>query len=776
MDILLQKQGLIRAYIKMEGIVQGIGFRPFILRLASELDLTGFVSNTPEGVDIEVQGSKELVNDFVDRIVKECPKMGMIDLWDITPLQTKKEEDFRIVDSRLSGVSTAGLPADLAMCDECKREVFDPQNRRYRYPFINCVACGPRYSIIERIPYDRGHTTMNKFLMCEECRNEFKDPLNRRFHAQPNACPVCGPQCALWDKEGNVIAARDEAVRQTAGKIKAGQIVAFKGLGGFQLMVDACDEGAVERLRRFKKREEKPFAVMFSSIDAVRAICICSEYEESWLTSVQAPIVLLRRKENAARDLASGIAPDNPLLGVMLPYTGLHHLLMNEMGRPIVATSGNLSDEPMCIDENEALQRIQDIADFFLVHNRPIARHMDDSILRVIGHKPCILRRARGFAPLPITVNEGTVDLIATGAFLKNTVAIKIKRRIFLSQHIGDLRTPQAIEAFDESLQSLRGIYPSEIRNYACDLHPDYFSSEFARKHSHNVFPIQHHHAHISACMAEHGLTNQVFGIAWDGTGLGDDQTIWGGEFMICTPQEYKRFGHFRYFKIPGGDQAMREPYKAAFGLLSEAFGCDNPVLNEFFGGYPPQDRKIWERMIRKDINSPWTSSVGRLFDAVSYLAGLGDHCAFEGQAAMKLEFAVDEGSGGEAYSFRIIEDTRTGQRICVVDWQLALEEMLNDIRRKMAPGKLAAKFHHTLVEIAVRMAVRAGQKDVVLSGGCFQNQYLTERIIERLEGEGLRPYWHNRVPPNDGGIALGQAYSVACRLAQERVELLNQK
>ncbi|MCS7197246.1 MAG: carbamoyltransferase HypF [Candidatus Bipolaricaulota bacterium] len=754
-----------RLKIIIHGAVQGVGFRPFVYRLATELNLTGWVLNSTQGVFIEVEGAKEQLEEFLRRLERDKPPRAFIQSLEASWLDPVGYAQFEIRHSDESGQKTAFILPDIATCPECLREIFDPNDRRYRYPFTNCTNCGPRFSIIEALPYDRPNTTMKIFPMCPECQAEYEDPTNRRFHAQPNACPKCGPHIELWDRQGTVLAQHDDALRKAAEAIRKGQIVAVKGLGGFHLICDAHNEASVRELRRRKHREEKPFALMYPSLEFVKAHCEVSELEERVLTSPEAPIVLLRRRESAP--LAPSVAPRNPYLGIMLPYTPLHHLLMAELGFPVVATSGNLSDEPICTNERDALTRLKEIADLFLVHNRPIARHVDDSIVRIVGGRELVLRRARGFAPLPIRISPSTSSLLgpgvrlAVGAHLKNTIALSVGSNVFISQHIGDLETAEAFEAFQRVIRDFEQLYDARPSLIAHDLHPDYLSTKYAQQCDLPQVGVQHHYAHVLACMTENELDGSVLGVSWDGTGYGLDGTIWGGEFLLATRESFTRVAHFRTFRLPGSEQAIREPRRSALGVLYELFGdgltreCADLALMESFSRH---ELKLLLTMLQKNLNSPVTSSAGRLFDAVAAIVGLRQMSRFEGQAAMELEFALHGVETNEHYVYPPPVPMEEGPGVrAILDWEPMIRAILDDVRAGVSVDKISAKFHNTLVEMIVAVAQRVGEERVVLTGGCFQNKYLTERAIARLREEGFRVYWHQRVPPNDGGIALGQ-------------------
>ncbi|WP_199247174.1 carbamoyltransferase HypF [[Phormidium] sp. ETS-05] len=746
----------LRCKITIKGAVQGVGFRPFVYRLATELSLPGWVNNSAEGVFIEIEGSQEPIELFLQRLETEKPPLALINTVETAWLEPVGYGEFEIRAS-VGGAKTAIVLPDISTCSQCLAEIFDPQNRRYLYPFTNCTNCGPRYSIVEALPYDRPHTTMKHFPMCPQCLQEYENPLNRRFHAQPNACPQCGPHLELWNERGEVLSQHHDALLAAAEGIKQGKILAMKGLGGFHLMVDGGNETAVQLLRSRKQRPEKPFALMYPSLAKVKQDCPVSEIEAKLLLSPEAPIVLLRRHSHS--NIAPGVAPGNPYIGVMLPYTPLHHLLMAELGFPVVATSGNLSDEPICTDETEAISRLQHIADVFLVHNRPIARAVDDSLVRELLNQPQILRRARGYAPLPISPSffglkpnyePSHPPILAVGAHLKNTIAIAIDNQIFLSQHIGDLATPQAFQAFQTTIASLSGIYDFQPAAVACDAHPDYISTQYATALEVPTVGVQHHYAHVLACMAENQIKPPVLGVAWDGTGYGEDDTIWGGEFILITDNSWQRVAHWRTFRLPGGEKAIKEPRRAALGLLYEIWGEDLFTRKDILPlqAFTPSELEIIKTMLRRNLNTPVTSSAGRLFDAVAAILGIRQTGSFEGQAAMELEFI----SG----PLQMTKDKgqRTNNQL---DWEPLVKTMLTELDQGVPVGVIAARFHHTLAEEICTVARQVGTEQVVLTGGCFQNQYLTVRTVERLREEGFSPYWHKLVPPNDGGICLGQ-------------------
>ncbi|XGV97902.1 MAG: carbamoyltransferase HypF [Leptolyngbya sp. BL-A-14] len=762
-----------RLHLVIQGAVQGVGFRPFVYRLATELELMGWIHNSAQGAVIEIEGEQSQVNTFLRRLESEQPPRSHIQQLNSLLLEPVGFATFEIRAS-VAGDKTAIVLPDIATCPDCLREIFDPFNRRYRYPFTNCTNCGPRFSIIEALPYDRPNTTMKSFRMCCHCQAEYENPGDRRFYAQPNACPLCGPHLELWNPVGKTLATHENALQMTAEAIRQGKIIAIKSLGGFHLIVDARNEEAVQRLRQVKNRAAKPFALMYPSLELIKAHCEVSELEDQLLQSPAAPIVLLKLKtplhtpQPTPHSPHPTVAPNTPYLGIMLPYTPLHHLLMDALGFPVVATSGNLADEPICTDEHEAIQRLKQMADVLLVYNRPITRPIDDSVVRVISGQKTILRRARGYAPLPISrystrnTQHATFKILAVGGHLKNTIAFSMDQQTFLSQHIGNLETVLAFEAFQTTIASFQQIYELQPTAIACDLHPNYRSTQFAHQLAKHleipVIPVQHHYAHVLSCMAEHQLAGSALGIVWDGTGYGLDGTIWGGEFLHITDTTFQRVAHLRSFPLPGGDKAVKEPKRSAIGLLYELVGdelFEREKLN-LLQAFTAQELKIIKTMLNQRFNTPITSSAGRLFDAIAAIIGLRQSIQFGGQAAMELEFAIEAFETDACYPFEILKPTNMTQPI-TIDWAAMVKAILTEVDAGLSIKQLSARFHNTLVEMMVSIAHRVGEERVVLTGGCFQNKYLTERAIQRLRTEGFCPYWHQRIPSNDGGIALGQ-------------------
>ncbi|MBX3330801.1 MAG: carbamoyltransferase HypF [Nitrospira sp.] len=779
-----------RVQVNVEGTVQGVGFRPFIYRLASELGLTGWVKNTRNGVVIEVEGGGSVVETFLQRMRTDVPPSALVEAMSTSIVPVLDGTGFSIEQSAQSGQRALVIPPDLATCTDCLREIADPSDRRFRYPFLTCTQCGPRYSLLTAVPYERSNTTMAGFELCSACRVEYGTEADRRFHAEPIACPTCGPRLCLWNEQGQETAGGEEALRQAQVMLDKRLIVAVKGLGGFQLWVDAKSEEAVRRLRDRKRRPEKPFAVLFPSVDAVKDYCWLSSDEEALLCSPQAPIVLLRKRRDAI--LADAVAPDNPYLGAMLPATPLHLLLMGSLQRPMVATSGNRSEEPIVIDEREAVVRLKGIADVLLVHDRPIERPIDDSVALVMskrsgaedsgyagkpGGDVLILRRARGYAPQAIRWTDGFANgaqgpVLAVGGHLKNTVAVLTGTRVVLSQHLGDLSTVESDRTFRQAVEDLQRLLEITPRTIACDLHPDYRSTAFARTLSEalsvSLISVQHHHAHVASCMAEHKLDGETLGIAWDGAGYGGHGQVWGGEVLIASYRQFTRFASLRPFRLLGGEAAIKEPGRSGAAVLWELMGEE--MLKLPLPSWKTRDdqRARLTTLLRSGVASPWTTSMGRLFDAVASLTGLCHQASFEGQAAMAVQFAAEQ----EAYAGGVMVEGYTmdlmpshgPDRKWIIDWCSMISALLEDLRRGTNPNKIAIRFHATLAAVTVRVAQAAGLPRVVLTGGCFQNRLLLSLARTYLEQVGFTVYSHALVPPNDGGLSLGQAVVAAHR------------
>jgi hydrogenase maturation protein HypF len=754
---------LTRTRVRVEGIVQGVGFRPFVHALAGRLGLAGLVGNDPGGVFVEVEGAAETVGRFLEALAAEAPPLAVIERVTASPLEPTGAAGFEIAPSRDGGERQALVSPDTATCADCLRELADPADRRFRYPFINCTNCGPRFTIVRDVPYDRPATTMAGFAMCADCAREYADPADRRFHAQPVCCPACGPTLALVDREGRPLAG--DPLAGAAARLRDGAVVAVKGLGGYHLAADAAAEPAVAALRARKHREDKPFAVMVADLEAARALCLVDPAEAALLAGPRRPIVLLRRRPDAAR-VAPSVAPRNRSLGVLLPYTPLHHLLLGEVGRPIVLTSGNVSDEPIAYLDTDALARLGGIADWFLVHDRPIHVRADDSVVRAFRGRELPLRRSRGFAPQPLGLPwPFPRHVLACGAELKHTFCLAKGDRAFLSHHIGDLENYETFRSFTEGVGHFRRLFAVDPEVVAHDLHPEYLSTKYALELAGvELEGVQHHHAHVAACLADNGEPGPVIGVAFDGLGYGADGTIWGGELLVADLEGFRRAGHLEPVPMPGGAAAIREPWRMAAAWLDAAFEGQAPERLAVVG----RNRDRWEQVLalaRSGTASPVTSSAGRLFDAVAAILGVRDAVNYEGQAAVELEQLADPAERS-AYPARVEAAGGGPLRLAGTDLVRAVVE---DLSAGVAGPLVAARFHNGLAGAAVAAcdAVRhtTGLGTVALSGGVFQNLLLLERTVTGLEAHGFRVLTHSRVPPNDGGISLGQAAVAGARL-----------
>jgi hydrogenase maturation protein HypF len=756
----------LRKAIEIAGIVQGVGFRPFVYRLATENNLTGFITNTAAGVSIEVEGETEAVEAFLTRLPKEVPPLARITSMGVADRPSGHDIAFRILPSRAGEPRRVLIAPDVAICGDCLAELLDPADRRFLYPFINCTNCGPRYTIVRDIPYDRAKTSMAAFPMCPECQGEYDDPRNRRFHAQPNACWKCGPHVELWNAEGRRRESTDP-IAEAVELLAAGDIVAVKGLGGFHLAVDAMSEAAVTRLRERKRRVEKPFAVMVATLAEVEAFGRLNDASRALLESPAHPIVLLRKQQ--PERLAPSVAPFNRDLGVFLPYTPLHHLLFAEKRfSALVMTSGNISEEPIAIDNAEAVERLRGIADYFLVHNREILLRADDSVLRVAGGRGRQVRRSRGYVPAPIFLKEDLPPVLAVGGELKNTICLTRGREAFLSQHIGDLENLESYKFFESTVKGLKRILEVEPQIIAYDLHPDYFSTRWAlEQQGVELVGVQHHHAHIASCMAENQLDGRVIGFALDGTGYGLDGHIWGGEVLVGDYRGFERVAHLEYIPMPGGSAAVVEPRRMAISYLFHYFGRDFWQMEApFVRGLDRRRTEALLGVIEHGLNCPLTSSAGRLFDAVAALVGVREQVNYEAQAAIELEAAMSATSRGDGYRFQIREEGGGW----IIDARPVFLALVRDIRKGVSIDVMSYRFHMGFVDALARTAdlvrTRSSLDRICLSGGSFQNRFLSRHLQRHLEAQGFRVFAHAEVPCGDGGISLGQAVVAAHRTA----------
>ena len=779
-----KRQSSKSASISVRGIVQGVGFRPFVYGLAVKHNLKGWVYNTSEDVKIEVEGTAEAIRQFEQELRTQAPPLAHIENVTLEYHRPAGYKSFEIRKSQAQRGKYQLISPDVATCQACLDEVMDPEDRRYRYPFTNCTNCGPRFTIIEGMPYDRPKTTMRYFKMCPRCQAEYDNPLDRRFHAQPNACPKCGPQVQLVDNQGNAVN-KSNPIAAAGQLLKKGKILAIKGLGGFLLACDATNDDAVRTLRLRKNRPSKPFAIMVATVDEARKHCYVLPEEEQLLTSPQSPIVLMIWK--AGSSVSREVAPDLWFLGVMLPYTPLHHILLRDVGLPLVMTSGNLSEEPIARDNDEALRRLSGIADYFLVHNRDIYSRYDDSVAMVERGTSQLLRRARSYAPYPIRLPFKTRQVLGCGAEDKNTFCLTKDNYAFVSQHIGDMENMETLEHFDKTISLYKRLFHIEPGIVAHDLHPDYLSTKYAQELGAagvKLVPVQHHHAHIASCLADNGLEGPVIGVTFDGTGMGADGEIWGGEFLVADYRSFRRAGHLEYLPLPGGDAAVKKPYRTAIGyvlaLLGEE-GLNNVIAGPDFIGTKQShatpisrvsevEMEVIKRQIERNINSPLTSSMGRLFDAISALLGIRGEIDYEGQAAVELEMAAyssvlaggvsDEvtSSAQESYPYRLVKD----KGVRIVRLKELLSAVIEDLQHGVSRGRISVKFHNTVAgminDVCRLISDETGITQVALSGGVFQNRLLLRKAVGLLEGSGFQVLTHRQVPCNDGDVSLGQA------------------
>ncbi len=747
-----------RIALDVEGIVQGVGFRPYIYKLATSLNLTGTVLNNPHGVQIEVQGTKKHIQSFMTSLQFNAPPLAQI-----TSLKTKvippiTESSFEIVKSEVTTRRKTLISPDIATCPDCLKELNNPADRRHLYPFINCTNCGPRYTIIKDIPYDRPLTTMSVFPMCPACQIEYDDPSDRRFHAQPNACPVCGPSISLFKNKTRLV---ENPMETVIGALKSGNIVTIKGLGGYHLAVDATNENAVKELRTRKHRFEKPLALMVKNIESAKMVAEIDESRKNLLNSMHRPIVLCQRR--AGSTVAESVSLDNNWLGIMLPYSPLHELLFTSGELEfIVMTSANISEEPICYKNDECFERMENISDYFLIHNRDINIRCDDSVQQIYRSDPIFLRRSRGYAPRPVILSEKGASVLALGAHLKNTVCVTRDNLAFVSQHIGDLENLQTLAVFEQTIIHLQKINDIEPQSVIHDLHPEYLSTKWAHENtSARRFGVQHHYAHILSVMAEHGLRERVIGVALDGTGYGSDGSVWGGEILTCDENSFSRAAHFEYRAMPGGEKAIKEPWRMAASYILADDNLENNVLMRLF---PERDTecKLINKMIERNLNSPLTSSCGRLFDAVAAILGLRDTVSYEGQAAIILESLARDASTDVLPDIGQIEIIEDGDNLVLSPKQIIRFLIAEKLSGAPVAG-LSLAFHSALIsglaEGVKRIKSITGINKVALSGGCFQNFILLEGLHDNLEKSGFQVYINREVPANDGGISLGQAY-----------------
>lgn len=761
---------LIRRIISVKGIVQGVGFRPFVYNTANRFNLRGHVLNKPEGVEIDLEGAPDAIDSFLDMLKNNAPPLAKIDEIVCKNQPLAGYNTFEIALTERVGSAEALVSVDVALCEDCLKELRDPLDRRYHYPFINCTNCGPRFTIIKDMPYDREFTTMHPFPMCEACDREYHDPGNRRFHAQPNACPVCGPHVALINREGEPLETKDP-VKRAAHLMKGNSILAIKGLGGYHLACNALDDTAVKLLRQRKIREDKPFALMVKDLEQAKEYCYISQQEAEQMSSPYRPILLVKKKENTG--IASQVAPGNEYLGMMLPYTPLHYLIFEHIDFPLVMTSANLSDEPIAYRDQDALTRLNKIADYFLIHNREIHHRCDDSVIRIYKNEPYFIRRSRGFAPAPVRMFETAQPILAVGAEQKNTFCLTKGSNVFISHHIGDLENMETLRSFEEEIEMYKTLFHVEPELVVYDNHPEYLSTKYAIELPIAKTGVQHHHAHIASCMAEHRLEGHVLGIAFDGTGLGQDGTIWGGEFLYASYLDYKRLAHLKYVPMPGGAKAVKEPWRMAAGHLYSAFGPDwTRYAGLFVKNMDSDVLETMNQMMARNINAPLTSSMGRLFDAVSALLGIRDKVNYEGQAAVEMEQMAAKAKGESFGASNIFRYGLTaGDNLWEIDTGPMLEDILHLVRQnRFTPDVMAMAFHHTIKDMIVDICLKGrtlyGEKRVCLSGGVFQNLLLLEMVDRGLTEQGFEVYVHRLVPTNDGGLCLGQA-----AIAAERVK-----
>lgn len=741
---------MIRKYIVVKGVVQGVGFRPFVYKIAVNNNLKGWVNNNSKGVYIDLEGKEDNIEEFMYRLQHEAPPLSKINEVYVEERPVKNYTDFEIRYSSEEGEPLALIPPDISICNQCLEEIKDPLNRRYRYPFTNCTNCGPRFSIIKKLPYDRPVTTMNDFKMCSRCEDEYKNPLDRRFHAEPNGCPNCGPRLFLLDNLGNEIKCKDE-IKEAISMIKKGKILAVKGIGGFNLVCDGNNAKAINILRNRKRRPRKPLAVMMKDLNVVKKYCLVNEIEEKVLTSNKRPILILDKVEKC--ELPGELAPNNDTIGVMLPYTPLHYLLFEEHMEVLVMTSANISGQPMIYENNEAILKLNKIVDYFLINNRDIHIPVDDSVCRVILGEERVIRAARGYTPISIDLNKGK-KVVAYGSQLKNTFAIANEERVFISQYIGDMDNLETLDSFEKSLSHFKNLYKIEQEVIAYDMHPDYWCNDFVRNENIEKVSVQHHHAHVVSCMVENKIEDKVIGVALDGTGYGEDGRIWGSEFLVCDYKDFKRVGHLNYFHIPGGESSIKEPWKILIGLLYKIYNKD---MHKFLPkSIDIKKVRILEAMILGKINSPLCSSMGRLFDGVAVLLGFNECVSFEGEAAIYLQSICEKREEGfYHYTIDYIDNKY------LINTDEIIIGIIEDLRSDINKGNIAKKFHNTVINIIIKVCSKIrgdyGINKVALSGGVFNNEIILKGAYKGLASKNFNVYIHKKIPCNDSGISLGQ-------------------
>lgn len=748
-----------RYQVTIYGIIQGVGFRPFIHKLVNKYHFLGWVRNSNQGIEIEVEGEKSFFKDFFSELKNNPPPLTHIEKIIIKELPLIGFTEFVIKNSSSNHKNPVILiPPDISICEDCLKELNDSSNRRYRYPFINCTNCGPRFTIIQDMPYDREKTIMGKFLMCSDCLNEYNDLKDRRYHAEANTCPVCGPHVSIYSRNQEIDV--EDPFIEARKRLKKGEVGLIKGLGGFHIACDAQNIEAVSRIRAIKKRDQKPFALMAGTISKIEEFCYIPELARKYLESKERPIVLLKKKNED--NLSPELAPGNGYLGFMLPYTPIHYMLLQNSGLILVMTSANFSDEPIIIKNETAFQEFTQHVDFVLLHNRIIYNRCDDSVLKIAANNNIFIRRSRGYAPFPVILSKNVRSILALGPEEKNTVCIARDRHAIPSQHLGDLKNKETFVAYQEAIKRLIGVFKFEPEIVACDLHPDYLSThyaeEFSQKYRIPLVRVQHHHAHIVSCMIENGVSEKVIGVAFDGTGFGPDGTIWGGEFLVVSPHNYSRIGHLKKISMPGGEQAIREPWRMAFSYLySQNKLKDSPEYLIFEKRQGKKDFQLLQQMIEKGINSPMTSSCGRLFDAMASIIGLKDKVDFEGQAAMEMEALCRE-EFRENYDYQIIKENN----VWVVDNSKMFNQVLSDLKKRISLNRIATQFHNTVADFTLSLCVKIREElninIIALSGGVFQNSFLLIQTMKKLKKKGFIVLIHKKLPPNDACISLGQA------------------